>query len=122
MMFMRKILILCCLVAATVAPAQAKSKKNCSQSVEQSIIHLEVLTEAYEQGELEHEIYMDLVQEIDLEVEQKLTQCRSRQTKMLGVIAEVFGEDSALYDYVSNLSLDYKNAREELLNGTERVD
>jgi hypothetical protein len=122
MMVMKKIIILLCLTAISLGPVQARMSKDCTQQIEHSIVHLEVLTNAYNHGEIDFEVYIELVEKVDQDVEQKLIECQSRHKKMLGLLADTFGEQSALYEFITNLSSTYKKAREELLNGTERVD
>jgi hypothetical protein len=122
MLSFQKILMLLTLTAICLAPVQAKVNTRCHVDIDRHIIHLEVLTDAYNQGEIEADLYLDLVERVDQQVVRELNQCRSRQQKMRGFFAQTFGEDSRFFEFIENLSLNYKQVREELLNGTERVD
>jgi len=122
MLNFRKILMLLTLTAIFIAPVQAKVSARCNVNIDRHLVHLEVLTDSYNQGEIEADLYLDLVERVDQQVASELNKCRERHRKMLGFLAEVFGEDSRFYEYIENLSLSYKKVRDELLNGTERVD
>ena len=117
-----KFIITFCLIALCQTTAHGKIEKGCEEKIKHSIVHLEVLKTAHDHGEIDTETLVSLVEDIDTQVEGQLKNCHANQSKFLGVASRIFGENSSIYDYIRNLYSSYRKTRDELLNGTERVD